>query len=706
MPPGQAVQVAGYRLSGGMVYVGRSLASLGESWRQETEPALIQPYLRVVRSNPDHSGNAVGYWPSYGELSPEARAGYLDWLAGGRRNPSAYIGFVFLFFYGLERRVLSDAQHSKAAWDEMETLLKEVEELLAVYGDQPSFRRYATSFLDVGRLLRHSVPLETLEPPTPTGESWELSLRTKLALGAYAQQGEPIPVKWALAWLFEAQVFRLRTPAQRCREEFRRLFELRYPTHFRDGGLRIKPNKTRLSARYRAASSSFAHRAVEFTVPDLPDVTVLTAPVRRLQGLVDQVTQELDAYSRWVGRKDDRTSPAALALLPAELAVEQASPEGEAFIEGARNILGDNEAVVVEKTRLVEGWPSASSTFPQKESALLATFLENYGLGIEPDCRFGGPALGKVENVVLFRSKGVLPEQAAAGQKGDPYAEAALLVHLAAAVAAADGAIAPNEERQLMDYIEKAQGLSEPGRDRLRHNARWLLLEPPRMAGLKARIAGLGEADRHAAARFLLAIAAADGRVDPEEIRMLRRMYVLLGLDADAVISDAHALMAGDSPAQDPVTILKAQRSQGVAIPRVAANGATVIQGFELDAEKILATRRASDRISGVLAGIFEEPEPEASGEPAAESSDSPGESVKPTICGLDAAHSAFLLRLAERSSWEQAAVQRLAETCGVLPEGALEMINDAAIEAVGEPLLEWGEPITIDEEIFQEMIA
>ena len=50
----------------------------------------------------------MGHWPSYNCLDKRARAAYLTWLIEGRRNESAYIGYVFLFFYGLERRLLVD----------------------------------------------------------------------------------------------------------------------------------------------------------------------------------------------------------------------------------------------------------------------------------------------------------------------------------------------------------------------------------------------------------------------------------------------------------------------------------------------------------------------------------------------------------------------------------------------------------------------
>lgn len=97
--PGEEVEVQGYRLRDGMIYVGRSLPALSEYGG--TEPALIDTRLRVDQPRPALSGEDMPYWPSYSEIAPSSRGAYLDWLASGRSDPNANIGYVFLFFYGL-----------------------------------------------------------------------------------------------------------------------------------------------------------------------------------------------------------------------------------------------------------------------------------------------------------------------------------------------------------------------------------------------------------------------------------------------------------------------------------------------------------------------------------------------------------------------------------------------------------------------------
>jgi hypothetical protein len=118
------------RSIGGMVYVGQGLASLGS---YDIEPALIDPTLPAVNERLDLSERRTGYWPSYSTCSPEARGAYLQWLSSGRKDPSADIGLVFLYFYGLERRALADTLTVDVPATEIEAIRADVQRLLGLY---------------------------------------------------------------------------------------------------------------------------------------------------------------------------------------------------------------------------------------------------------------------------------------------------------------------------------------------------------------------------------------------------------------------------------------------------------------------------------------------------------------------------------------------------------------------------------------------
>src|ERR1700741_1177954 len=85
--PGQVVDVAGRRISGGLFYLGSGLGPLAESYWLEVEPALVDPPLPVARRAAHPAVSEYAF--SYESLAPADRAAYLDWLASGRRIAAA-----------------------------------------------------------------------------------------------------------------------------------------------------------------------------------------------------------------------------------------------------------------------------------------------------------------------------------------------------------------------------------------------------------------------------------------------------------------------------------------------------------------------------------------------------------------------------------------------------------------------------------------
>ncbi|HEX7681692.1 MAG TPA: TerB N-terminal domain-containing protein, partial [Thermoanaerobaculia bacterium] len=128
IPPSRGVTVQGFEI-GGLVYVGQRLRGLDIHF---VEPALIDPSLSIERSNVPSDGQ-IGYSPSYERLTPPVRAAFLNWLASGRKDPAAPIGFVFLFFYGLERRAFEYLAGKGSDTAECVAFARELERLLSIY---------------------------------------------------------------------------------------------------------------------------------------------------------------------------------------------------------------------------------------------------------------------------------------------------------------------------------------------------------------------------------------------------------------------------------------------------------------------------------------------------------------------------------------------------------------------------------------------
>ncbi|MGB3494234.1 MAG: TerB N-terminal domain-containing protein [Elainellaceae cyanobacterium] len=709
VPPGKSVKVKDYLIPGGMVYVGTCLPT--KRSHSQIDPCLINPQLRVEASRPDHEGTGMGYWPSYSDIPPDCRAAYLEWLAGNRRDPNACIGYVFLFFYGLERRVLKDFPALKIdISEELAQLTAEVERLLESYGSNSSFNSYGSRFLEICQLLQNSGNWADVEPPlTRTG--WEMPLSLKLTLGRMMAEGKPIPADWMLSWYLHSEQTRLRTPATRCAEEFRKLLRSRYQQRY-GAGMVIKPNKRKLKLEYHPASAGLSgvnlthlHRSIG----DLPDVSRLSAPLNKLQTLIDDCTDALDPYSRWLGRNGENPDPkAALALLPPELVDDLDDPQIRRLEQWLAQTLGENEQVVAPSRQLLEQWSDPTTgKLTKKESTTLSKAVENLGYGIEPDVRFGGKPLKSEQPIVLFKLN---DEIVAAPSK--EYTAAMLLLHLATTVANSDAVIDAAEQQVLEAHLEAALHLSTAERTRLRAHLTWLLQEKLSLKGLKTKLNQMTSDERASIADFLISVAGADGYISPQEITMLTKIYPLLGFEADEVYSHIHTFNIASpmAPAAAPVTVRPAaQTSSGFAIPAPPdaddknpnQSVSQDASGFNLDLAAIQHKQAESAKVADLLGNLFEEEETETEALEHVSVAES-----EATIAGLDPLHSQLLLAIAQQTTWHREALETKADELGLMLDGALEVINEAAFDACDDPLTDGEDPIEVDTDVLEQLMS
>ncbi|KGH45287.1 hypothetical protein IN07_18180, partial [Modestobacter caceresii] len=226
-----------------------------------------------------------------------------------------------------------------------------------------------------------------------------------------------------------------------------------------------------------------------------------------------------------------------------------------------------------------------------------------------------------------------------------------------------------------------------------------------KLTGLTKRLAALDQAQRENIGDFLTTVAATDGHVSPEEIKILTRVFKLLGLDPASVYSRVHAATTGGiTAAVAPVTVrASSPGAHAYAIPPAPAarpdagaprDPAAPVQ---LDAATVAAKLAETSAVTALLGSIFTDEEPAPPSLPA---------TTGPSIAGLDAAHSTLLTVLVGRGSWARAELEAECAGLGLLPDGAVDTLNEAAYERVGDPLVDGEDPITIDPAVAQEMQA
>jgi len=679
--PGDSLKAAGYSITAGLVYAADYSPRASDKW---SDPSLINTRLPVADYPSGETGD-IGYWPTYSGLSPAHRAGYLQWLAGGRKMAGVDTGYLFIFFYGLEKRAIDELIARGTCTEELDLITDEVVRLRELYAESGSFQGYTGNFLGLLACSKAMLTGNRVEIRSSLASRWDVPLEVKLGLGQFAAAGEPIPSQWALQWAYSSPSINLRTPARRCKQEFESLFLNLYSKEHGDG-IAVAPNKTPVRIEYQAASLAISSRP--FRLPtELPDVTALKRPTDKLRALVEECTDALDEYSRALGRKSAASLREYLpAFLPKELLEETRSGVAARVREWLDELLVEDvlrETTAGELMSEIEG--VSPEELSRKKWELTSLLLGKLGFGVEPDPRYGGrtPDLGSIVHV--FR------EESAPGKElSAEFKACAASLPFAVMVSSTDGVDAA--EREAMS--RRFSGLDDAERNRLEARLRILLVSPPAVRSLRGAVSGLTEQQRLGIAKFLLLIAAADGRITQEEVQALQKTYSVLELPPESVHSEIHELIAGGSAVsgKEPVTVRQASRtSPSYELPREAMTEAGVIV---LDAESIRRKRKESESVVALLEEVFSEDESQAEDETVDASEDAQAEQI------FDDAHRRLVLELLR---YEHVPAERWAEMCrevDLLPDAAVEVINEAVVDMFEDVLIEKADPLRVEPEI------
>jgi uncharacterized tellurite resistance protein B-like protein len=404
-------------------------------------------------------------------------------------------------------------------------------------------------------------------------------------------------------------------------------------------------------------------------------VSALTAPIKKLHQLVVAATDELDSYSRYVGKNPNGANALeGLLLLPPALWPDSA----QKALQGLAARMGEG-MVTMSFQNLLDSL-EAKTVLTKDKTLALARALEAMNIGIEPDV-LGGAKLPKPEEKVVLFS---VPPGELSNRTTPAYQAAALTLQLASAVAAADGDFGVEEMGHLRAQVQSWTHLTPSHIRRLLAQLRLLMLAPVSLTSLKKRLEPLDVAAKEAIASFMASVAQADGVVTPAEVKMLEKVYKALGVEPKKVFSDVYAA------------------SVGVALPASVKAGES---GFKLDPARIAALQQDTEAVSAMLARIFTE-EPHST--PTLVEAEPELEAERPPdgLLGLDEAHSAFARLLLSRPEWSKDDLADVAADLDLMVDGALEQLNEAAFDAHDVPFVEGEDPVTVNPELLEKLEA
>ena len=668
---GEAVKVQGFNLSAGLFYFGEYAPGGSNNHREQY---VINPRLAIATKAMDIEGSSMPYWPSYASIVPNARAAFLQWMADGRCDPTRGIGYVFLFFYGLEHRLFKEGARGDAR-----VLIAEVTRLLSIYGQNGSFRHYAEKFLFAARVFG-GVALDVPRPTAERNETPEIADSVRLYIGKLLATSDSLTADVALVWVLAIPDTYLRTPALRCFDEFVVLWRMRFVQKYPDG-LKVKDPKKALRLRYRAASGAFE---VDLLSKDeiFPDIATIQTPIKGLKALVQSCTDELDSYSRFIGRQPNRKATVQAALLlPFDLRLS-AEVDPMVRLRGRLGeLLGTRVSANMPTRKLLQ---LADFEVPENgklataESDQLSQALDRIGFAIEPDRRYGGWVPQPDDEIVIFKAD--------RGGPIDPdrpvYRRTKAQVEVAVLAATADGTPSGEDFESVKNTINAATDFSVIERVRLLAYAVTLFRSPPKQERVLRRLNERTPAERGAIASAAVAAIGSDGRVDAAQVRFLEKLHKSLGLPRERVYSELHrAAVVVD----EPIAISTEHRVAGIPIPKRPA--------IAIDPSRLERVRKDTDAVSKLLTQIFSESAaPQYNSQPI----DINGASPRSSLDGLDPAHAELVEAMEARGEMARKEFEQRARALKLLPDGAIETINEWAFDHFEEPLLEDGDRVVL----------
>jgi uncharacterized tellurite resistance protein B-like protein len=663
--PNDTVTIAGRTLVGPLAYV----ASDGAN----TDASTIVTTLRV--------GNAAGaedlsYWPTYAAASPAQGARYLDWLAAGRSDPHVPIGYVFVHFYGLERRALVDRL-------DHHIIQAELRRLLAIYGNvRHSFRGYASSLI----AFMSSLSLSAMSEDAAHASLGDLSADHPTARSAllawFHIHSRPLPARIAMQVAASMEGAKRGVAVKRARAELDDLFAIRYREQFGDG-IRLDAAKRPESIAYHPGSPSLLGAMPKLQIA-IPHVLGRTSQFKPVVQLWNECVADLKKLSS--ARRHDTplslTAEAWLAL-PAELRADHDHPDQAAWDAAvhAAPRMGAFRVIVAGRLAAlahieVNGRITGARFRKVAETAALL------GYAIEPDPRVYVRALPANTELAMWESPATSPPDAKL------WRSIHIMLSLTLSIALADGEVSDEEAQTVHSLIANLFPLDDAMRTRVAALRMLLTRHPIQVTAFAKKLKdSRAPSELAKIGRVLVTVAAVDGIITDGEHRALKSLYKAMGI-APAELAAAIAASGARFESDGPVQARPArQGATGEPIPLSPESSAPTLNRAAIDA--ILAeTREVASILSEVLGEDDEEP---------TEHSPSLGavakHAVEPIADGtwstLDSRYHDVLRELLTRPVWTLAEVRAVVSKARLMPGAVLETVNAWSDERFGDFVIE-----------------
>ncbi|MGL4534845.1 MAG: TerB N-terminal domain-containing protein [Fusobacteriaceae bacterium] len=615
----------------------------------------------------DKELDKLGYWPSYQNLTDNQRAKYLEWLASGRNSVLEEVGYIFIFFYGLEKRFFKDKK-------DKDIILNEVQRLLSKYGElSGSLRGYLGNFLVYGYLEKGinnmtSETINSLEKLVCENTFLPIKLAYLYQNNLYLDAKTAFSISKSLEISNNKSVIIKRTS-----NLIENLFFKKY-LHEYGEKFTLKLSKRKELFYYNTATSDF--RIDNFL--EIPNILGVSSQFKKLGLLFNECIEDLRKISSLIAKGVAEDDPRYFSALPELLKDSKEHPLKNKFIE----MINESEKKgiysflkVSDLSNLINFEPREKLTLIQSKN--LVELCKELGYKVEPDCFI-------TSNTYLYTSEVAVFKVVNFEESFVNYNLSKLMLEIGIAISNSDGVIDQKEIDHITSFIETFAS-SENEILRIEALKQLYITNPPNVNGLGKKIKeNLNKNQIAVVSEFIVSLSTIDGELHKKEEKTLKTLFKAMGVE----MSELETLLQKFKERyEEPVEVLIGTTLKGEVIQKEIIEPV-----IKLDKDIIKKTLANTKEISAILGNIFDEDDNIKNNEKLKidevkkkvvlpESSIESGE--------LDIRYKAIFNEIIIKNEWSKIEFETLVKKYNFMPSAVIEIINEWADEALEEFLIE-----------------
>lgn len=603
----------------------------------------------------------LGYWPNYQELTNNQRIKYLEWLSSGRNSDLNEVGYIFIFFYGLERRFFKDKKDKNI-------ILKEVQRLLSKYGElSGSLRSYLGNFLIYG-YLENGIDNITYESINilETLVSENTFLPIKLAYlyqnNLFLDPKTAFNISKSLDISNNRSVIVQRTSIL-IESLFSKKFLNTYGEHFT-----LKVSKRNETFHYRTATNDFyIENYLEF-----PNVLGISSQFKKLGLLFNECVEDLRKVSALIAKGISEDDPRYFSALPELLRDLKQHPLKNKFIE----IINESEKKEIYNFIKINSLASLINIEPREKLTLtqsknIVELCESLGYKIEPNPFITSSPYLWINEVAIFKIINIQ-------ENFINYNLCKLMLEIGIAISNSDGVIDQKEINHITSFIETTFANSKDEAIRIKALKYLYINNPPSITGLGKRIKeNLNKSQIQIVAEFIVSLSTIDGELHKKEEKTLKTLFKAMEVD----MSELEILLQKfKNTYEEPVEVLTENNIKGEIIPSEPIESI-----IKLDKEAIKKTLANTKEIASILGDILNEDE-----ENNIKNNNIKIKKTNETIIKeLDPHYKNIFNEIITKKEWNRIEFESLTKKYNLMSLAVIEVLNEWADETLDDFLIE-----------------